>query len=270
MEIKLIAADLDDTLLRRDKTISEFTKSVFERCRERGILTAFATARFEIGCQRYADELNPDIVITADGALSKYKGAALYSSPLETSIANGIISELMEHNEPSVVAAFNGGCYWNNRNVPESSVLHKSVYNDFSAPLSVPVLKILVETDNEALVRQIAGRYGQIRIVPYLGKSRHDFINPLYLGEARYAFVNPNTTKLNAIKGTCDFFNIDFSEVAAFGDDYNDIEMLKNCGIGVAVENAISEVKSAADYTALDCDADGVAHWIEEHILNLA
>ncbi|MFR6333535.1 MAG: HAD family hydrolase [Eisenbergiella sp.] len=51
------------------------------------------------------------------------------------------------------------------------------------------------------------------------------------------------------------------------GDDYNDIRMLRECGRGIAVENAISEVKEAADEICADNDRDGVAEWLERNIL---
>ena len=56
-------------------------------------------------------------------------------------------------------------------------------------------------------------------------------------------------------------------DAAAFGDDRNDIGMLRLCGCGVAMGNAIEEVRSAARYIAKDCDADGVGIWLEEHVL---
>ena len=56
-------------------------------------------------------------------------------------------------------------------------------------------------------------------------------------------------------------------KAVAFGDDYNDIEMLRDCGIGVAVANAIPEVKTAADYICDTNDNDGVAKWLEERVL---
>lgn len=55
--------------------------------------------------------------------------------------------------------------------------------------------------------------------------------------------------------------------IAAFGDDMNDLEMVRNCGIGVAVRNAVEEVKRSADYICGSNDDDGVAKWIEEFIL---
>ena len=52
-----------------------------------------------------------------------------------------------------------------------------------------------------------------------------------------------------------------------FGDDFDDAESMQLCGLGVAVENAIPEVKAVADEVAESNDADGVAKWIETHVL---
>jgi hydroxymethylpyrimidine pyrophosphatase-like HAD family hydrolase len=57
------------------------------------------------------------------------------------------------------------------------------------------------------------------------------------------------------------------NDVAAFGDDFSDVEMLNECGIGIAVANAIVEAKTTADYICDTNDNDGVAKWIEEKIL---
>jgi len=53
----------------------------------------------------------------------------------------------------------------------------------------------------------------------------------------------------------------------AFGDDWNDIELLRNCGTGIAVANALNEAKAVADYVCASNDEDGVAKWLEEYVL---
>ena len=55
------------------------------------------------------------------------------------------------------------------------------------------------------------------------------------------------------------------SEIAVFGDDQNDVEMLKACGLGIAVANAIPEVKAVAYDFAISNEEDGVAAYIEQH-----
>lgn len=57
------------------------------------------------------------------------------------------------------------------------------------------------------------------------------------------------------------------SEIVAFGDDLNDIDMLTECGYGIAVDNAVQEVKKIADFICESNDNDGVAKYIEKYIL---
>jgi len=64
--------------------------------------------------------------------------------------------------------------------------------------------------------------------------------------------------------------NISLNEIAAFGDDANDIEMLKICGTGIAVSNAIDTVKAVVNHITLSNDEDGVTDWIENNLFRKA
>ena len=78
--------------------------------------------------------------------------------------------------------------------------------------------------------------------------------------------MNTSATKWNGIKAMLNICNCSPNETVYFGDDQDDIEPIKMCGLGVAVYNGIDEVKDAADYLAASNDNDGVAeflaHWI--------
>jgi phosphoserine phosphatase len=76
-----------------------------------------------------------------------------------------------------------------------------------------------------------------------------------------------NGGKMNAIEIISKAQNIPLSEIAAFGDGLYDIEMIKNCGAGIAMKNAIDEVKNISKYICTDNNEDGVAKWIERNIL---
>ena len=79
--------------------------------------------------------------------------------------------------------------------------------------------------------------------------------------------MNKAATKWNGIKAMLEISNSTPEETAYFGDDHDDIDPLKLCGMGVAVSNAIEEVKAIADYIAESNDADGVAKFIEQMLL---
>ena len=72
---------------------------------------------------------------------------------------------------------------------------------------------------------------------------------------------------MNALEAVAARFGIALADVIAFGDDHNDVEMLRACGMGVAVANAIDEAKAAADFICHTNDNDGPANWIEKNLL---
>jgi hydroxymethylpyrimidine pyrophosphatase-like HAD family hydrolase len=79
--------------------------------------------------------------------------------------------------------------------------------------------------------------------------------------------VHREATKLNALNVVKDTFNIEINDIAIFGDDYSDVEMLSNGINSIAVANAIHECKAVAKYICDSNENDGVAKWIEENIL---
>lgn len=84
---------------------------------------------------------------------------------------------------------------------------------------------------------------------------------------AWYKITKKGATKESAIKMICDKCGINLSNVIAFGDDHADIEMLKLAGLGVAMGNAIKEVKAAADIVIGSNDEDGIAVYLENEPL---
>ena len=79
--------------------------------------------------------------------------------------------------------------------------------------------------------------------------------------------MSTSATKWKGIKAMLDICHCSPDETIYFGDDQDDIEPIKMCGIGVAVDNGIDEVKDAADYIAGSNDSDGVANFLEHWIL---
>jgi hydroxymethylpyrimidine pyrophosphatase-like HAD family hydrolase len=88
-----------------------------------------------------------------------------------------------------------------------------------------------------------------------------------YSGGDWVQFACKNATKWNGVAAAAKHLGIDTAQIAAFGDDFNDIEMLEKCGIGVAMSNAIPEALAVADFIAASNNEDGVARWLEENLL---
>lgn len=93
--------------------------------------------------------------------------------------------------------------------------------------------------------------------------------NILYYNTANKSsiIVDKNANKANSIKSICEYYGINLSEVLSFGDDIIDVDMLSISSTGVAMGNAIEEVKRVADYITLSNDDNCVAYYLENFIL---
>ena len=250
--IRMILTDLDHTLLRQDGSISGETLRVLEECRAKRILFAIATARYWIGAERYIDLLKPDYEITTDGTLIHSHDQCIYSCSFSVSDTNRIIQSIAQTVPGTeITVAYRKTVYWNSRHISESEKLHKAVYCDYSETLKVQANKIVAELPEERIARQIA-----------------DQMNcklQCYRGEKWYAFLPIGSGKIEAIKALSKASRISLTDTVAFGDDQNDIEMLKLCGKGIAVANAVPEALKVADEVTLSNDEDGVAKWLAAH-----
>ena len=252
--IRMILTDLDHTLLKQDGRVSEKTLQILTACRTKGIRFAIATARYWIGAERYIDLLNPDYEITTDGTLVHSHGQCIYSCAFSVSETNAIISGIAEAVPGAeITAACGKTVYWNSYHISESEKLHKAVYCDYSSPLDVQANKIVAELPDESVAREIA--------------TRTNSKLQCYRGEKWYAFMPAASGKTAAIRALAEISGISPEDTVAFGDDLNDIEMLRFCGTGIAVANAIQEVQEAADEITLSNNEDGVAKWLADHCL---
>jgi len=255
-DIKMVITDLDFTVLHTDKNISAYTQDIFKRCADYGILTAVATARYFIGAERFIDILKPDYEITTDGTMTYCDKDFLFGYGFDIVATNSIISEIMSLNSTfELTVATDKGVYWNSEHISESPVLYKAIYNDYSAPLLDCAYKIVAELPERVIAERIAEKYCCNMIT--------------YRGENRYGFIVKSAGKMQAIMTLAKSLNITLSQIITFGDDLNDIEMLTQCGYGVAVSNAVDEVKKIADYITESNDNDGVAVFIEKNLFAL-
>ena len=253
MNIKMIVTDLDNTLLRHDKTVSEYTADVFKRIRERGVLLAFATARDFRFVTEYVTPLTgitPDILIADNGALARQNGKDLYIK----TIPNAIVNQLMPHFE-SVRNISNGNTYYLSGEIADghwSIGISETIVTDFADAI-----------DNDAFF--VAGIAGS-RLLPFV-ELNPDIRAATYSDVDFVTVVHHEATKLNALMAVQNTLGFENDNIAVFGDDYSDIEMLSSYKHSVAVANAIDECKAVAKYICDANDDDGVAKWLEAFVL---
>ena len=251
---QMILTDLDHTLLRQDGSISDTTLNVINDCRKKGIIFAIATARYWIGAERYIELLKPDYEITTDGTLIHSNGICIYSSEFSREDTNSIVKSILNQvHDAEITVAHGMTVYWNSEHISESEKLHKAVFNDYSVDLEICANKIVAELPSEEIARKIAKQIGcKLQC---------------YRGERWYSFLPNGSGKVKAIEALSEQSGIGVENIAAFGDDDNDIEMLRMCGKGIAVSNAVPDVLSIADEITASNDEDGVARWLRDNCL---
>ncbi|MCL2409628.1 MAG: Cof-type HAD-IIB family hydrolase [Oscillospiraceae bacterium] len=254
--IKIIVTDLDNTLLRSDKSISDRTITVLKECRTKGIKIVFATARSTQSASRFLEQFTPDIFVGYGGALVSAGEEVIHRFDISAEIAARIIKDCLNTPEISAILAINESVALTNNveALAEKDSAHYQ-YVDSLTDCNYSYLKISINAASQPAIEKIAANY------PTLDMLR-------YTGENLYRFANRNAVKWNALTAISKHFNVSTDTFVAFGDDVNDLEMIAKCGIGVAVENAIDEVKAVAGYICGSNDNDGVANWLKKHILN--
>ncbi|MCL2833487.1 MAG: HAD family hydrolase [Treponema sp.] len=246
--VKFIITDLDRTLLRDDKTISEYTINVFEKCRQKNIKIAFATARPKRSIADYIESVKPDAVIYMNGAVVTAGGLVLRKHLIPSHTAKQILKQI-EKKFPESTLSFemDDVIYPNFDFMEKTEIIKKINFDD------------LPDQDAEKI---IIGTISADKILEFKNYIPPDLY--LIIDTGRFGFIlNKNASKWEGIKTIAAYFGIDTNETVAFGDDLTDLEMLENCGIGVAVDNAADEVKSRADFICGSNNNDGVAKWIE-------
>ena len=252
--IKMIITDLDNTLLRSDKSISEYTISTLMKYQDKGIKIGFATARSKQSSSRFLNQFTPDVFIGYGGAVSFAGEEVISRFDIPADISSQLINKCLQEPDILYVHATNESVAYTNRVDTSDADLSHYKYVDFTLNDNISYLKISIVTSNPHVVERIASNF------PMLDLLR-------YTGENLYRFANRNAVKWKAVKAVAEYYNINTDMVVAFGDDINDLEMIKNCGVGVAVENGIEEVKSVAKFICDISDNDGVAKWLEERVL---
>lgn len=255
--IKMIVTDLDNTLLRKDKTISNYTKSIIKKCIDYGLIVVFATARPERATRQWQINKESSYVIANNGATITHNKKEIMNIAIPEATKHNIIKRFA--NDPHVTgitAEVGDFLYTLNTDgwvMKGDDGGWNPVLHDFTIPVKEDMCKLCVECKNSEIVSSILSEFPDLRILPNSGEEWH-------------MIMHKSASKFNAISYLAKLKGISMQDIIAFGDDYNDVDMLKGCGVGVAVENAIDSAKQVADYICEPNDEDGVARYIDKYV----
>lgn len=248
--MKAIITDLDRTLLRTDKTVSEYTYSVLKKCRDRGIILMAATARPERTVLTYHNRIGFEAITTLNGARIILPDGIIENG-IALSDAESILKKVISI--PDLVLSMEtGDGIFSNVPIPEWET---TIFDGFPAlPTESVIFKIILSSTSDNICSEVKKA---LTANTYMTVADGKLIQ----------IMSTAATKWNGIKAMLEAVGIDSSDAIYFGDDNDDIEPIKNCGIGVAVSNAVDEVLEAASHITESNDADGVAKYIEKNLL---
>lgn len=251
----MILLDLDGTALRSDLTLSPYTLDVLGRCKQRGILVGIATARSIWGAGQYSGLINWDARIICGGAAGYLGDRLAYERTLGPETTDGIIKACLCSEHAGAITVQTGDMYLSNeRDFQHMTETDGAAFSDFAEPFGSSAYKITIEIFSDTFAQQLGRQF--------------DCSVTRFHGENWVQFCHREASKHQAMQALARGAKIPMERVMAFGDDYSDLSMLATAGFGVAMKNAIKEVKQAAAYqTELDNDNDGAAKFIEKYVL---
>lgn len=267
MKYKLICIDVDGTLLNSHKEIPKENIEAINKAYESGVSIAIASGRGpwsvkelinEIGVCGYRICLNGAYVIDDDVEISK--------SVIDNDKVNTILDVINKYD----VRAFFATSTLNitNKNLLMNNL--KSVVNqkDFIVSSGSKLKKELEKHNGSILKVSIMEENNEI-----YKKVRQSFeetgLFQVEKSDVNYLDVNiKGINKSKGVKELARYLNIDLSEVICIGDNENDIDMIKDCGLGIAMANACKELIEISDAVTVSNDECGVAKAIYDYIIN--
>lgn len=262
--ITTIALDLDNTLLTSDKTISPRTEAVLKQLHSAGKRIVLCTGRPIKAIQPYLKQLEldqpTDYAITFNGGLVQQNTTGDVLA--RTSITK---KDLL----PLFAQAQQDGFFLDVidlQQVYSITDLGKSPYEDFLKGL-MPFKNVAFADlpDNDLFGKVVSAGKDAKTVQAGLPSSITDFFHVVPSRRNLLEFLPPHTDKASGLQSLLGHFNEDYSNLMAFGDEENDLGMLKAANVGVAMDNAIPAVKAATDHDTLNNDEDGVAVFLENY-----
>ncbi|SDH13943.1 hypothetical protein SAMN04487975_10356 [Planococcus glaciei] len=264
---KLVAIDLDGTLLTDDLMISPNTVTAIQRAAEAGTIVTIATGRMFSSAKLIALQLNLNVpLITYQGALIKdvNEKQVVYERTVPPHIAQKLIEISRDKNL--------------HLQLYQDDILYSAVENDkliaYAEAVKVPyriepdliklaekgVTKLLFIEEPHVLDQLQGELQSLIGDSAHIAKSKKHYLE----------ITHPEANKGNALLFLANMLGIERTEIIGIGDNYNDIELIAAAGLGVAMGNAVKEIKDLADYTTFSNNEEGVLHVLEKFVLEPA
>ncbi|MCL2843055.1 MAG: Cof-type HAD-IIB family hydrolase [Oscillospiraceae bacterium] len=266
MQYKLIAADMDGTLLNPNRTISKKTLTAIRQVLDMGVIFTVSTGRPMAGMRQYQEILQlktPIITYNGGAIVMPDSGEVLYQKNLEPQAAASVIYR------GQVLDA--SMCIWSEDKL---YILREDAYTTQYAERAGGAI-LVGETEIADIIRQGIGKIlwydAPENVAMYqdaLDRTPIEHVTYFTSSPAFLEIVDHQVSKGHALQLLGAHHGISMAEMIAIGDGMNDLTMLEYAGLGVAMGNASDTVKAAADVVTASNADDGVAQAIERFVLS--
>ncbi|MBC2016048.1 HAD family phosphatase [Listeria welshimeri] len=277
MTTQAIILDIDGTLLNDDKKISPETKKALITAQQNGVKLILASGRPTTGMHLYAEQLEME---KYHGLLVSYNGAKVVDCQTKEELFNQTLTiaegkavlEHMKQFEVKVMIDKDDYMYVNN--VYDCYIPYKGEEiniiqyesrggnfklcekEDLAAFLDYHINKILTAGDPDYMQKNY-----QAMMAPF-----KNTLNCVFTADFYFEFTAKNIDKAKALDTVLTPMGIHAENIIAFGDGHNDITMVKYAGTGIAMDNAVPELKAVANSITLSNNKDGIAHVLNNFI----
>lgn len=250
--IKMISIDLDGTLLKSDKTICKKSLSSIYSLKKQGVIIVFNTGRpFKLIPKKLL--FGNDYLILSNGTYCINNKQKMFDNQIPLLDSKNIINYFSnKYNDIFFSIESEENIYSCYNDLPKCKLYYaEKIKKKYLLEKSIRKFLIINDQDKYIDIEDLQKNIPPNTKILITEKGRYIQIMPIF------------SSKLTGIEFLCEKYGINLSNVLAFGDDFNDLEVLKEVGIGVAMQNADFEIKKNANYVTLSNDDNGIHHFIE-------
>lgn len=265
--IKIIALDLDNTLLNKAKQITEYNKKMIEEAKNLGIYVVLASGRPLNGIMPLIKELN---LTSENDYVFSFNGGKIYNVGKNECIFESLIEG---ENVKEIYELSKHFGYFFHAFKADGSLICP-LYNHYT-DIEATINKVECQIKS---INEINNKDKFIKAMIIDSKEHIDYAfshvpnnilenyNVVRSSDIFLEFLNKNNDKGLALKWLADYLNINIKDTMAIGDASNDLGMIKMAGVGVAMQNACEQIKNAATYVTASCEDSGVGKAIDHFL----
>jgi HAD-superfamily hydrolase, subfamily IIB len=268
-EYKWCICDMDGTLLNSENRISEENKQALSQLKQKGVEVMIASGRVDLMLKQFIKQLDlKGYVISCNGGLIRNidTNEIIYANTMNNHMVKNIVTNCMEENIDFLIytaeyilanpANRRAQHYeeWNKNQEEHLQFAVKYIdHSNMDVLDELNIIKVLLICENYCEVQNLQKQY-----------SQYDNLTVVSSASNLLDIMARDTSKGRALKFLADKRHVKLEHVIAFGDNYNDMDMLQCVGMPVAMENSVEELKSKAKFITKSNNHSGIAYALSQ------